>query len=533
MKKFKILPLMLVFLLAFSLLPVSALALSEPEVGANAAIIVDAGTGEVYYEKNADQEVPPASTTKIMTALLVAEAVERGDIALSDMVTASESCLYNLEEDSTDASPRLQSGEEMSVENLLYCVMLASANEACNVLAEYLSGSVSAFVSLMNERAAELGCTNTSFANANGLEENGHYSSAADLALIAREAMKHPFFAQVCGTYSHAVPATNMADTRELENSNRLLEEDGSYYYEAAYGIKTGYFENAGYCLVSAAEKDNKDVICVVLGSREPGDQFLDTMTLLDWFFDNFEYRQILSSTETIVTVPVDLGTSDTVGVRAEDVVSVILPNDYDASNIGYKYTLTHEANGERLEAPLDVGAVLGEITVVEVDAAGNVVRSFGTSRLVAASSVDMSRMDYIRAQIKTLFQEPTVRRIITVLIILLALYLVLVVVYYVQRVRHIGSVRQAKRERALRLTEEEAQWLSIPEEEDRAPQIDYFSQAVEDLDGDEEGLLPDNVVSVSARRPAAAEPKKETPRSRVPSTDFDDDDFFDSFFKN
>lgn len=534
MKKFKILPLMLALLLTFTLLSVSAMALSEPEIGANAAIIVDANSGEVYYEKNADRTVQPASTTKIMTALLIVEAAERGDISLSEMVEATDNCLYNLEDDSTDASPRLEIGEEMSVENLLYCVMLASANEACNVLAEHLSGSVSAFVSLMNERAAELGCTNTSFANANGLEEDGHYSSAADLALIAREAMRHPVFAQICGTYSHTIPETNMADARELENSNKLLEEGGSYYYDPAYGIKTGYFENAGYCLVSAAEKDNKDVICVVMGAQEQGDQFLDTATLLDWFFDNFEYRQILSTTETVVTVPVDLGTSDTVGCRAEDVVSVILPNDYDTSNIGYQYTLNHEANGERLEAPLDAGAVLGEITVVEVDAAGNVVRSFGTSRLVAASSVDMSRMEYIRTQIKNLFQEPMVRRILTILIILLAIYVILVIFYYVQRVRHVSSVRQAKRERAIRRTEEEAQWLSIPEEKDSAPQIDYFSHEEQELIGDEyEESRPDNVVSVSAHRPAAAEPKKETPRRRVPSTDFADDDFFDSFFKN
>lgn len=536
MKKFKILPLVLALLMALSLLPVSALAVSEPEIGANAAIIVDSDSGEVYYAKNADARVQPASTTKMMTALLVVEAVERGELALTDAVTASYNANYNLEDDSTDATPRIQEGEAMTVENLLYCVMLASANEACNILAEHLSGSVSAFVSRMNDRAAELGCDNTHFTNANGLEEEDHYSSAADLALIAREAMTHPFFAQVCGTYSYTVPETNMNGARELENSNKLLEKGGEYYYDYAYGIKTGFFTNAGYCLVSAAEKDNMDVICVVMGSVDLGDQFLDSVTLYDWFFNNYEYRQILSSAETVVTVPVEMGTAETVGVRAEDVVSVILPRDYDATRIGYQYTLYNEASGQRLEAPLNAGEALGEITVVELDEGGNTVRTFGTSRLVAASSVDMSRMEYIRTQISDLFQEPMVRRIITILIVLLAVYILLVLFYYIQRVRHVTSVRQAKRERALRQTAEEAQWLAIPEEPDEDPGIEYFGEAParESISAPAYEEPADNVVEFSGRKTAAsAEPRTETSGRRIPRNELTDDDFFDSFFKN
>lgn len=532
MKKFKLLPFLLILLLAFSLLPSSALALSEPEIGASAAILVDADSGEVYYEKNAESALPPASTTKMMTALLAAEAVEAGEIGLTDMVTVSGDALYNLEEDSTDASPRLVAGEEISVENLVYCVMLASANEACNALAQYISGSISGFVDRMNERAAELGCTNTRFTNTNGLEEEGHYSSAADLAIIAREAMTHPFFAQVCGTYSYTVPATNETQARELENSNKLLEKGGEYYFESAYGIKTGYFTNAGYCLVSAAEKNDMDVICVVLGSQELGDQFLDSQTLYNWFFENYEYYQILSSAETVVTVPVEMGTANTVGVRAEDVVSVLLPKDYDDSHINYVYTLNHEAAGTTLEAPVNAGDVLGEITVVEEDESGNVVRTFGTSRLVAANSVEMSRMEYIRTQIGALFAAPVVRRIITILIVLLAIYVLLIVFYYVQRVRHVSSVREAKRERAARLTEEEARWLSIPEETDSDPGIGYFADTTAPEDDEAGEAAGDNVLSFADHKSPAA-PKAEEPRRRVPRNELADDDFFDSFFKD
>ena len=542
MKKFKILPFLLILLLSVTLMPLTALAADEPSVGARAAIVVDADTGAAYYEKNADQAMQPASTTKMMTALLTVEAAERGEIAFSDSVTASGNFNYNLEEDSSDANPRIQAGENMTVEDLLYCVMLPSANEACNILASYVSGSVDAFVDAMNARARELGCENTHFMNANGLEEEDHYSSAADLARIAREAMNHSKFSQICGTYRHTVPETNVSEARELINSNGLLDKDGDYYYEYAYGIKTGYFTNAGYCLVSIAEKDDMNVICVVLGSQSPGDQFTDSITLYKWFFDNFEYRQILSSTQTVATVPVNMGTSDTVDVRAEDVVSVLLPKDFDSSHLGYQYTLYHEAQGETLTAPLNAGTLLGEVSVVETDDNGYAVQTLGTSKLVAASTVEMSRVDYIRSQVKDLFLEPVVRKILTILIVLLAIYVLLVVFYYIQRIRHLRSVRRAKRERALRQTEEEARWLTLPAEEYDEPGIDYFTEAkarpalqetkseVDEILEDEE-FASGRIVAHPKKTTAQSEGQAETPRRRLPKNELTDDDFFDSFF--
>ena len=519
MKKFKLLSLVLILLLSLSLLPVSALAVTEPDIGARAAIIVDADSGEVYYEKNSEMTIQPASTTKIMTALLTVEAIERGDIGLNDNVSATENSQYNIEEDSTNANPRIRPGEVMTVQDLLYCSMLVSANEACNILGEHIAGTVNGFVGMMNDRAQELGCTGTHFANANGLEDSDHYSTAADFALIAREAMTHSLFEQVCGTLKYTVSETNLNGPRELVNTNMLLNSDSEYYYQYAYGIKTGFFTNAGYCLVSAASKNDMNVICVVMGGQAMNDQFTDTITLYDWMFDNYELRQILSSAETIVTVPVRLGTSETTGVRAEDAVSVILPKDYDISKVGYQYVLYHEQNGEKLEAPINAGEVLGEITVVEMDENGNAVRTFGSSLLVAASSVEMSRMDYIRSQLSELFQAETVRRIITILIVLLAAYLLLVIFYYIQRVRHLRSMRKAKKERAERLVEEEAEWLSFPEETNDEPAIDFFSE-------------PEALEEPSPEPEEAKQPEEPAPRA-VPRNEFADDDFFDSFFKS
>lgn len=475
MKKFKLLSVLLILLLLTALLPTSALAAEEPEISAAAATVVNASTGEVYYAKNADAAVMPASTTKMVTAMLVAEAVERGDIALTDVVTASDNCQYNLDSDSTNAGPAIVPGEEMTVEELLYCAMLVSANEACNILAEYVSGSVSAFVDAMNARASELGCAGTHFTNANGLEDSGHYTTAADFAILASEALKSSLVLQVCGTLTHTVPATNVADARELTNTNSLLNPDSGYYSEYAYGVKTGYFTNAGYCLVSAADRNDIDVICVVMGSPEPGGNFADSLTLYDWMFENFENRPILSTTATLMPVAVALGTEDTTGVRADSVVSAILPLDYDTSRIQMQAVLYHERDDEELIAPVNAGQVLGEVTVVEVDENNRVVRTFGTSLLVATSTVDMSRMEYLRSQVQDLFQTPVVRRLVTILIILLAVYILLVFFYTVQRMRHLHSVRQAKRERAERRIAEEAQWLQFPEEESADIEIDYF----------------------------------------------------------
>jgi D-alanyl-D-alanine carboxypeptidase (penicillin-binding protein 5/6) len=497
MKKFKILPLMLIFVLMTAILPVSALAVDDPSIGATAAVLMDATSGEVYYSKNPDKSVHPASTTKMMTALLVVEAIEAGQIQKEDVVTAYSDCQYNMDSESSNANPVIEPGETMTVEQLLYCAMLASANEACNILAEYVSGSISEFVSLMNQRAQELGCTNTNFTNTNGLEDSNHYTTAYDFALIAQEAVQHSLFLQVCGTLNYTVPATNMNDSRSLVNTNNLLNPESSYYYEYAYGIKTGYFSNAGYCLVSAASYDNMDVICVVMGGQETGDQFADTVTLYDWMFKNYSHQQILGSTETIYTVDVALGTTDSTGLRAENAIYDTLPNDSDIT-FDYQITLYHAIEGRDLEAPVNAGDVLGEVTVIDRDG-----KVYGTSYLVATNTVEMSRVEYLRTQVKDLFQTPTVRRIITLLIVLLAIYVLLIFFYSLQRARHLKSLRAAKRERALRQAHNEAQWLEIPEEQEHDPDIDYFSD-------------PDDAPDI-----------------RRDSSEADQDNYFDSFFKN
>ena len=246
--------LLLSLLLLVSVLCPTALASDSPgEFTAPSILLMDVEYDTVLYAKNAEVVRAPASITKVMTALLVVEAVDRGDLSAEALLTASWESLADITADSS--TQNIKMGEQMSVENLLYCLLCASANEAANILAEGISGSVEAFVEAMNLRAVDLGMTNTHFMNPHGLDDAGHYTTAYDIYLMTREAMRHPLFQKIVGTKSYTVPATNMAEARTFYNTNALLSNwrYTGYTYSNATGVKTGSTTEAGYCLVSAA----------------------------------------------------------------------------------------------------------------------------------------------------------------------------------------------------------------------------------------------------------------------------------------
>ena len=457
MKKFKLLSLLLIISLFTALLPVPALALDDPVVSAQAAVLMDADTGDVLYELNGDQAFAPGGLTMLMSSLLVAEQIDLRNISLVDDVTASENFRSYLSDSAATANPAIVPGETLTVEDLLYCSLLLSASDASIILAEHVGGTVENFVATMNERAAELGCTNSHFANPNGQAAEGHYSSAHDLALISRELVSSAPVLAVCGSPGHTVEATEAAGTRTLTNINALLTPGSDYYYPEAYGLKTGYSPEVGQCLVAAANWNDMNIIAVVLGCPSNGDQFRDAVTLFDWVFANFSYRSILSSTATLATLPVELGNPANVGVRPETQISVILQNDQELGDISYSVTYLHEAEGRTLTAPIAAGEHLGEVTVY-MDGV-----EYGTSRLVAASTSEISRLEYMRTQIEGLPRNPAIRQIVTVLIIVLAIYLLLVLIYLIQRLRHLHSLRVARKDRAISQAQQEAEWLDDP----------------------------------------------------------------------
>lgn len=252
-----------------------------PEISEETGVLMEASTGQILFDKGMDEIRYPASTTKVMTALLILENVED----LSQVVTFTDVITPDLEPGNSTINAQV--GEQLTVEQCLYAIMLASANEVCTQMAVYVAGSVENFVSMMNDRAAELGCQNTHFVNANGLPDPDHYTTAHDLALILSAAIQNEDFCRISGSAAYTIPATNMtSSSRNLENSNALIK-DGEYHYEGVIAGKTGHTEAAKNTLVTAASKNDMTLVCVVLRS-EGEDRFIDTVSLFDYGFNNF-----------------------------------------------------------------------------------------------------------------------------------------------------------------------------------------------------------------------------------------------------
>lgn len=358
-------------------------------VDAKAALLVNMDTDTVYYEQNADEKIYPASITKVMTALLVLEAVDRGDLTLDTEITAGSETWYSVPSDGT--TQNIQIGETMRLEDLLYCLLLPSANEAANILAQAVSGTVSSFVELMNQRAVELGCTSTHFVNPHGIHDEDHYTTCHDLYLIAKQAMQNETFRTIVSTDEYTVGPTNMTDEeRHFYNTNALLSSKlySGYVLDGCIGIKTGSTDAAGYCLLSAAERDGTTLISIVMGAEMVVDsdgthrkQFSESASLLNWGFENFSVHSILDSTDPVAEVPVTLGADvDSVLVVPGGTLEALLPNDVTSEDFTTKSEVVESA-----EAPIEEGQKLGTLTVYLGD------QAYGSVDLVAANSVEQS----------------------------------------------------------------------------------------------------------------------------------------------
>lgn len=257
-----------------------------PSVYAEAAIVMEASTGLILYEKNIHETYYPASITKILSALLVIE-----NSSFGELVTFSRDAIFNIERDSTHIA--IDVGEQLTVQQCLYGILLESANEATYGAAEHVAGSIPAFSEMMNERAKELGALNSNFVNPHGLPDDNHYTTAYDMALITREAMKNETFRKITGSRTYQIPPTNkQKDTRYLRNHHKfILKNDLSY--EGAIGGKTGYTSKAKYTLVTVAKRGDLELICVILKDDSSAHQYEDTRKLLDFGFDNFSIYPI------------------------------------------------------------------------------------------------------------------------------------------------------------------------------------------------------------------------------------------------
>ena len=418
--------------------------LNDMHIEATAAILVDAATGTVLYEQDAHEQRYPASITKVMTTLLAIEAIDRGELKLDQVITVGDEVSRDVGDGSSTQD--IKPGEQLTLQDVLYCALIASANEACNVLAQVVSGGVDSFVELMNQRAKELGMEDTHFVNTHGYHDPDHYTTAYDISLMCMEAMKHETFRTIVTSKSYTVPATNMHEARELHETNALVStwRITGYYYQYATGIKTGSTPEAGYCLASSASKDGVDLIAVVLGAenpkREDGStnrlQFSESSRLLDWGFNSFSTKTLLDSTYFAGTIPVNLSReTDRIGVQATGELEAILPNDLDPAD----FQLTPVYDTESLDAPVTKGQVVGHVTVSNGDTV------YGQLDLVAVDDVSRSELLYRLDQIETFFSQLWVRVVLIVLAVLIVV-LLLRWLLFGRRRRYGGSHRRAYR---------------------------------------------------------------------------------------
>ena len=297
-----------------------------PKVMAETAIVMDMDTEEILYAKGIDEKRAPASTTKILTAMLAIEKVPfETQITFTDEVN-------NIEAGSTHIG--IKPGETLTMKDCAYAILLASANEVSSGVAEYIGTTVPAFVDMMNQRAKELGCTNTHFVNANGLYDENHYTTARDLAIIAKAAFQNETFREVVKTPYYIVPKTNITDEERWLNNHHKMILQGSEYYEGCLGGKTGYTEKAGNTLVTYAERNGRKLVCALLADVNVVAQYTDTKALLDYGFDSF---QRLDTT----AVSLSPAKSDKLGKQLEE--KGLLSTALETTSISVPKELTEE----------------------------------------------------------------------------------------------------------------------------------------------------------------------------------------------
>jgi D-alanyl-D-alanine carboxypeptidase (penicillin-binding protein 5/6) len=338
-----------------------------PKVYAEAAIIMDASTGLILYNKNMDETHYPASITKIMTSLLAIENSNLGEI-----VTFSRNAIFDVDPKSSRIG--IDVGEQLTMQQCLYAILLASDNQAAYAVAEHISGSIENFADLMNKKAKELGCTNTHFSNPNGLHDDDHYTTCHDMALITQAAMKNETFRKIFGTRTYTIPPTNIqSESRPLANHHDFILRQG-YLYNDCIGGKTGYTSKARYTLVSVAKRNDLELICVVMRDDSNQHQYTDTQALFDFAFDNFQTYPVadLESTQIINESPMftrfnPLLSKSASPIEIDGKGYVVLPvtASFSAANKEVTFYSSSSKDNSLNKAPADpvTGKVIGKIS--------------------------------------------------------------------------------------------------------------------------------------------------------------------------
>lgn len=340
--------LILIFLLI--LIPVvKAEEIEDLAPNAKSAIMIEASTGEILFQKNAYEKLPPASMTKMMSILLILEEIEKGNLKWDDQIVASETAASM-----GGSQIFLEAGEKMTVTELLKGISIASGNDATVAMAEKIAGTEEAFVKRMNERAKGLGLKNTHFVNSTGLDIDNHYSSAYDMSLIAKELVKHEKILEFTGTYEEYL-RKDSDNPFWLVNTNRLVR-----FYKGVDGLKTGYTSSAGYCLTATAKRDDMRLITVVMNEPDTSKRSSDTTKMLDYGYNVYTVENIIDNSTTIDKKKVELGKKEEVDIISKETITILRKKSDKDRNIEYK------ANIDKIVAPVKKGDKVGTIDILE-----------------------------------------------------------------------------------------------------------------------------------------------------------------------
>jgi len=433
---------------------------------AQAAILAEVDSGEILFSHNINRRHPADSLTRIMTLHLAVTAIYNGEIYENSLVEMTASAWEPITARNTTLN--IGPGEVMPLIDLMHASFVAGAAEASNRLAEYVAGSVDAFILMMNNRAAELGAENTNFVNTDGLFNEAQFTTALDQFLIFQEAIGNELFLEIAGVLRHTISETNASDTRRITGTNSLLNQGGRYFFRHnKAGIASVTFEG-GHSYAGISEADGLSLIAIILGSDEimlPDESFdlrnlSEARRLFEWGYSQFGWRTILGTSDIVARAPITHGAGmDFVNLRPESEVRLLLDNDIPIEDFVRTVTIFSEERNEPLIAPVEAGDILGEITLRHGD------EIFGPIPLLANTSVELHSFEFMRRQVMDILGSDTTRYVIWGLAVLILGYIALVIRYNVMRRKRVQRIAEAKR----KLTEERRLAMEAQQEERRA----------------------------------------------------------------
>lgn len=419
--------------------------------GSEVAYLENLEYDTVIFDINADEKRAPASLTKIATAALVLKECAAASVDLENTVVTVPAYTLRLLDNTGSSTAGLLANEQMSLYNMLYCLLLSSGNDAANVLADYFgNGDIQVFVDKMNALAAELGCESTHFNNAHGLDDPEHYTTARDMAKITKYALTFDVFKAITDTYEYTVPATNVSPERELVNTNKLITTDkaSGYYYENAHGVKTGTTDNAGHCVISTATRDGQNYVGVIMGGKWEdftGDElkdngaFLDCKAMFKWAFENMKVRTVADPTQIITVVDLELSWStDHLRLVPEETQKLLVPSSVDSDTV--TIVPIEETLPQSVDAPVKKGDVIAQARIMYGDS------EIGTINLVAAESVNRSIILFVFSKIKTVVTSLVFKICAAVLVVAIAVYIAVNIIYNKKKKKiHMVSAKYKK----------------------------------------------------------------------------------------